>query len=81
MCGSDTFLYYHGIDYAERQSHVEAMYAGGEDFEKYAEQYGVDYVYIGGGERSNYPVNETWFEDNYPCIYDQGGISIFQITE
>lgn len=81
VCGSDTFLYYHGIDYAERQSHVEAMYAGGEDFEKYAEQYGVDYVYIGGGERSNYPVNETWFEDNYPCIYDQGGISIFQITE
>lgn len=81
LCGSDTFLYYHGIDYAERQEHVARMYAGGEDFERYAEQYGVDYVYIGEGERYLYQVDEAYFADNYPCIYDQDGISIFQITE
>ncbi len=81
LCGSDTFLYYHGIDYAERQSHVAAMYAGGEDFERWAEQYGVDYVYIGDGERDLYTVDTAYFQQNYPLVYDQDGILIFQITK
>lgn len=80
LCGTDTFLYYHGIDYGERMARVPEMYRGGEVFERYAEQYGVDYVYIGQAERSQYQVDEAYFQDNYPCIYSAGGINIFQIS-
>ena len=81
LCGSDTFLYYHGIDYLDRQSHVAEMYAGGQAFEQYAAQYGVDYVFIGSAERNDYQVDMDYFRENYPCIYDQNGITIFQITQ
>ena len=81
LCGTDTFLYYHGIDYQQRMSQVPEMYESGRAFEQYAAQYGVDYVYIGAEERANYDVDESYFEENYPCIYRAGTISIFQITE
>ena len=80
LCGSSLYLYYHGVNYQDREAQLPTMYAGGEGFEKYAEQYGVDYVYIGGGERQHYWVNDAYFSANYPCIYDQDDISIFQIA-
>ena len=80
LCGAGMYLYYHGIDYGEREALLPLMYAGGEDFERYAQEYGVDYVYIGGSEYAEYPVNYGYFAENYPLVYDQGGVSIFQIT-
>ncbi len=80
LCGAGMYLYYHGIDYGAREAQLPVMYAGGQDFERLAAEYGVDYVYIGNSEYADYHVNYDYFADNYPLVYDQGGISIFQIT-
>ena len=80
LCGSSLYLYYHGVEYQDREAQLPQMYMGGSDFEKYAGEYGVDYVYIGGNEYGSYSVNYDYFSENYPCIYYQGGISIFQIS-
>ncbi len=79
LCGAGMYLYYHGVDYQPREALIGPMYGGGETFEQYADQFGVDYVYIGGSEMSNYAVDRDYFLENYPLIYDQDGISIFQI--
>ncbi len=79
LCGAGMYLYYHGIDYGEREAQIPLMYAGGEEFERLAAEYGVDYVYIGPSEYAKYPVDYDYFADNYPLVYSQGGISIFQI--
>ena len=78
-CGSSLYLYYHGVDYFERETLVSEMYQGGEVFESGAAELGVDYVYIGGSEYANYAVDYDYFAENYPLVYESGGISIFQI--
>ncbi len=81
VCGSSLYLYFHGVDYQEREAMLPGMFAGGEDFESGAAALGVDYVYIGESERANYDVNIDYFRDNYPVVYESGGITIFQIGE
>ncbi len=80
LCGPGMYLYYHGIDYQIRESEIAQMYWSGPAFEHFAEQYGVDYVFIGDAEYANYDVNYDYFSQNYPLIYDRDGISIFQIS-
>ncbi len=80
LCGAAMYLYYHGVEYQEREAQLPQMYQGGSAFKKYAGEYGVDYVYIGSSEYSSYAVDYDYFAENYPCIYQQGGISIFQIS-
>ena len=57
------------------------MYLGGDEFLRSAEELGVDYVFISDNERGSYEVNESWFSEHYPLIYDRDGIQIYQITE
>ncbi len=80
LCGAGMYLYYHGVDYGQREAQVAEMYKGGESFEALAAHYGVDYVYISPSELSKYAVDRDYFSARYPLIYDQGGISIFQIS-
>lgn len=79
-CGSSLYLYYHGVDYFDRETQVAEMYQGGEAFEEGAAELGVDYVYIGGNEYAKYEVNYDYFAENYPLVYESGGISIFHIS-
>ncbi len=44
VCGSSLYLYYHGVDYSERAYDIALMYQGGEAFEQFAEELGIDYV-------------------------------------
>ena len=79
VCGSSLYLYYHGVEYQEREAMLPEMYAGGEAFETAAAELGVDYVYVGADESAKYEVNWAYFLENYPIVYDEGGITIFQI--
>ena len=79
VCGSSLYLYYHGVNYQEREAQLPLMYRGGETFEALAEELGVDYVYIGDSERAMYDVNYNWFAENCTLVYEQGGISIFAV--
>lgn len=79
VCGSSLYLYYHGVDYQEREAALPAMFSGGDEFERYADELGIDYVYIGSSEYANYDVNYDWFLENYPLVYEGAGISIFRI--
>jgi uncharacterized protein YaaW (UPF0174 family) len=68
------------VDYTGREAEVALMYQGGDLFEQYARELGVDYVYISSSEYDKYAVNYDYFAENYPLIYDMDGISIFQIS-
>jgi len=81
VCGSSLYLFFHGVNYQEREAALPEMFAGGEAFERRADELGIDYVYISPYENGNYDVNYDWFAENYPLVYEQDGISIFRITE
>ena len=79
-CGSSLYLYFHGVDYFEREAQVAEMYQGGAAFEAGAAELGIDYVYISSNEYSKYSVNYDYFAANYSLVYESGNISIFQIS-
>lgn len=71
VCGSPTFLYFHGVDYSERYEAVRLMYEQpSEYFSRYAAKYGVDYVLIGGWENS-YRVDRAYFAGFEPVYRDE----------
>ena len=79
VCGSSLYLYFHGVDYTQRENQVRLMLESGAAFDIYARNLGVDYVYIGQNEYANYDVDYDYFAENYPLIYEENNISIFQI--
>lgn len=81
VCGPGLYLYFHGVNYQSREAQVSQMYRGGDDFLRLSKELGVDYVYIGESERGKYEVNENWFSEHYPLVYDQGGVRIYHITQ
>ena len=80
LCGAGIYLYYHGVDYQQRESQIAQMYWSGQAFELFAKRYGVDYVFISPTEYADYQVNYDYFAMNYSLIYEKDGISIFQIS-
>lgn len=79
VCGSSLYLYFHGVDYQEREAALPEMFAGGETFLYRAAELGIDYVYVSAYEYSKYDVNYAWFAENFPVVYEKDGITIFQI--
>ena len=72
VCGTGSFLYYHGIDYSVQQRDVKKMYedpAGNRDL---FEKYGVDYIYVSSHESYNYDVDYEALNAAYPVAFDNG---------
>ena len=80
VCGSGSFLFFHGIDYAAREQALPLMYESPAlYFNNLGKKYGVDYVYIGDSERYNYAIDTEYFTKNYPLVYEAGGIAIYDV--
>lgn len=80
-CGPAIHLYFHGIDYAEREAEVAVLYQGGPGFRERAARLDIDYVYIGRSELNDYDVDLGFFAENYPLAYyaEDGSIAIYYI--
>ena len=80
MARSGTFLYSHGVDYNGRAEIIENMFTDAEKFETYRAEYGFDYIFLSSYERSNYPkLIEDYFEANFPVVFEQGEVKIYDI--
>lgn len=81
VCGTGSYLYYHGFDTTEERSAEAQMLAHPGESADLFEEYGVDYIYISGHERANFSAGEAWFLQNCYLIYDEGGVRIFALDE
>ncbi|MBP5312874.1 MAG: hypothetical protein J6112_08595 [Clostridia bacterium] len=81
--GAGTFLYFHGVNYQDRQKLMRSMLTDSSAFEKNKEAAGIDYVYIGDYERSNLKESliTDYFRENYERVYNDKGIEIFRISK
>ena len=81
VCGAGTFLFFHGVDYHDRERQLPQMYANPiENLELYR-TYDVSYIYISGTERGNYQVNEEGIQQIADCIYEQDNVKIYKMKE
>lgn len=82
VCGADLYLYFHGVDYAQRAEDARRMLADPEGTAELYDQYGVDYVFY-----SSYEVQSgdlAALKEHYPLIYEGGAwydeIYIFAVS-
>lgn len=83
VCGTDTFLFFHGIDTTERKDDICLMFESPAQNLYLFEKYSVDYIYIGASERMNsqYFCDESYFAMHFKLIYDVDGIKIFDVNQ
>ena len=81
VCGTSSYLYFHGVDYQQASFDARRMLEAPADSLALFAEYGVDYVVVGDSERYNYALDEAWFAENCALVYDEGGVSIYAVPE
>ncbi len=81
VCGSGSYLYFHGVDYSERERALKLLYEQPHIyFPALSKEYGIDYVFVGDAERANYDVAFWYFEENFDVFYENGGVNIYSVN-
>ena len=81
VCGTGSYLYYHGVDYQQASIDARRMLEAPADSLALFGQYGVDYIVIGSSERYNYALDEAYFAANCALVYDADGVQIYAAPE
>lgn len=82
VCGSGSFLYYHGVNYGEREAALSLLYEEPTAyFDTLSAKYDIDYVYVSSHERYNYDCDMGYFISNYKCIFENGTVMIFDVNQ
>ena len=81
VCGTGSYLYYHGLDYSQQRYDELAMFEQPGENEALFTQYGVDYVYLSSHERTDYLVDTDWFEANGLLVYENSEVKIYALSE
>lgn len=79
VMGYPGHIWTHGLDYANRESEIKRIYAGGPDAENLMSRYGVQYVVVGPLEKLVATVNEAFF-NRYPKVGEVGEYRLYKIT-
>lgn len=79
VLGSDSYLYFHGLDTSQRYADVTAMFTQEGALEELAPEYGISYVYIGSYERAIEGFDESLFAA-LPVVFHNQEVTIYQLT-
>ncbi|MBR4578507.1 MAG: hypothetical protein IKO22_02705 [Oscillospiraceae bacterium] len=79
LCGSPSYLYFHGLDYADAQRAAQEMLTSIAAFEEGRESRDVDYVFFGYAERAIAGNILSYYKETYPMIFSSGSILIFDV--
>jgi hypothetical protein len=80
VCGSGSYLYFHGVDYSERERILPLLYEQPEEyFSSLSKRYDIDYVFIGDSERANYDIDLSYFERHFSVFYQNNGVVIYSV--
>ena len=78
FCGTEIYLFFHGIDYSEHRRALNEMY--NYPSIELLKHYNIDYVYIGDFERYNFPdMDKDFFDQTLELIFTNGHISIYKV--
>lgn len=79
VCGSPTFLHFHGVDYSERYYDVKRLYEEPAScFDALSEKYEIDYVLVGSWEYGSYSVDTGYFMRMTP-VFSAGGNTVYAV--
>lgn len=79
LCGSPSYLYFHGLDYRLNEFAVQDIYENTKHAKALISEYSVQYILISDFERHSYDLDELYFYNNYSCVYTDGNVFLYKI--
>lgn len=79
LCGSDLYVFFHGLDYQAQAADCRAFYEHPAENADVLERYGVDYIYVSDYERSEYDVDAAAIEEAYALVYQNADARIYAV--
>ena len=77
ICGSDLYVFFHGLDYREHAYNCQRFYEFPEQYENVLDHYGVDYIYVSDYERAEFDVNLEYIDEHYELVYMNPDVRIY----
>jgi len=81
VCGSASYLYFHGLHYQTNESAVRSMYEQPAASLYLYEKYRVDYIMLSSFELHAYEVDGEAIAQLFECIYEKDGIQIYRVNK
>ena len=78
VCGSDLYVFFHGLDYRRQAEDCRLFYEDPEAYGEILQKYGVDYVYVSDYERADFEVDVDTLEELWPVVYENSSVKIFK---
>jgi hypothetical protein len=78
VLGYRGWLWTYGLQVAPVLADVRAIYAGGDGAPELLRRYGVDYVFVGPGERRAFEVNDDFFTARFPLLLARGPFAVYR---
>ena len=80
ICGSDLYVYFHGLNYRSEQTDCRSFYEYPMESLDILEKYGIDYVYISDYERAEFDVDMEAMSSIGPLVYENSNVRIYQVS-
>ena len=81
VCGSTSYVYFHGLDYEQREADMRAMFQNPGGNLLLFKAYSVDYVMVSAYETDNFSANETALAAFFTCVYDENGVRLYKVPQ
>ena len=79
LCGSSSYVYFHGLDYDKQSSDCQRFYENPADNADVLEDYGVDYIYVSDYERADFDVDLETLDATYELVYENPDVRIYRV--
>lgn len=80
-CGTNTYLFFHGIDTQQRRDQVRAIYQQQPGYERLMAQIGADYLYVSSYEVNEFGADIVALSDVYPMAFYSGDCFVLAVSE
>lgn len=77
LCGSGSYVYYHGMDYAAESNAMRSLYES--PSEEILADWDVDYVVFDASVAAEFSTREEWYAARYPLWYTNSSCRVYQI--
>ena len=81
ICGSDLYVFFHGLDYRSHAYNCQRFYENPEQYASVLDFYDVDYIYVSDYERSEFDVNVEAIDEMYDLVYQNPDVRIYQVEK
>ena len=80
ICGSGSFLYFHGLDYTGQEENLRLMFEDPTSRDDLLDRYNVSYIVIGPYEYSNFSIPDIKnMVKTYELVYNKNGVLLLAV--